>query len=277
MMLGELPESFVRGALMREFSPYSVALCRVREEKANTFTALGTGVLVKRGNRFGILTAHHCLHSCNPQVRLGMVGGDTLKLILHNGRGASVGSQEVTEHVLAAPQTEDFGPDLTFIELLALPLLASIKAIGSFWSLDRSPSDLLAAFGSKWTPLASIGFPEFDYNTEIIGNHIHHTVRHMTYANAIQEGDLLERDGWDYLESTMRYTGSDLPPSFTGVSGGPVWGMALKRHKSDSHMTIEKSALIGITFYQTARKNDERRLRAHFIKSIYDLAWRNLP
>jgi hypothetical protein len=66
-----------------------------------------------------------------------------------------------------------------------------------------------------------------------------------------------------------------LPTSFAGVSGGPVWGMELKHHKSDGHISIEKHALIGITFYEIFRRGDEGRLRAHFVKSIYDMAWKN--
>ena len=99
----------------------------------------------------------------------------------------------------------------------------------------------------------------------------------MTFSNVIQKGDVTEREGWDYLESNMWYGGTpDLPATFSGVSGGPVWGMKLSKNKSDGQINIDKSALIGITFYQTELKGDERRLRAHFIKSIYDLAWRNL-
>ena len=52
--------------------------------------------------------------------------------------------------------------------------------------------------------------------------------------------------------------------------------MELRKHKSDGHISIEKYALIGITFYEIYRKGDEGRLRAHFINSVYDLAWRNL-
>jgi hypothetical protein len=276
MTIGDTPEAFVHGTLMREFTPYSVALSRIREDKADAFSPLGTGVLVKKGNRFGILTAHHCLHACNPQVHLGIAGGDRLSLILCNGRGFKLESQEVQEHVLATPQTDEFGPDLTFIEVLALQRLSSLKAIGLFWSLDRPPDEVLATFGTALTPIANLGYPEFDYKTVIDGNNIHHAVRHMTYYNAIQVGDVFERDGWDYLDTTIRYPGSDLPPSFAGLSGGPVWGMEVRKHKSDGHLSIEKSALIGITFYQTERQDDVRRLRSHFINSIYDLAWRGL-
>jgi hypothetical protein len=85
------------------------------------------------------------------------------------------------------------------------------------------------------------------------------------------------RDGWDYIDKTIWYPGSpDLPTSFRGVSGGPVWGMELRIDKRDGHISIGKHALIGITFYEIYRKGDEGGLRAHFINSVYDLAWRSL-
>jgi hypothetical protein len=67
-----------------------------------------------------------------------------------------------------------------------------------------------------------------------------------------------------------------LPPSFVGVSGGPVWGMQLQEDKNGGQIKIKDSALIGITFYQSTKVNNKRRLRAHFIKSIYELAWKKV-
>jgi len=98
----------------------------------------------------------------------------------------------------------------------------------------------------------------------------------MSYSNSIQGGDVFEIKGWDYLDSTILYPGNDIPPSFTGVSGGPVWGMEIIHRKKTGKLELGKHALIGITFYQTALENNRRRLRAHFIRSIYDVAWRAL-
>jgi len=270
---GELPKPFLND-VMRAFTDYSVALGRARD---GVFSSLGTGVLVRKGKRFGILTAYHCLHSCSPPVRIGSEQGDTLWLILNRGRTVMVNAQEALEHPLAKPESEEFGPDLTFIEILSIERLGTFKAIGTFWSLDRMPSDIMQDFGHPYTPIASIGYPEVNYNTIRDRNLVRHQVRHMVYENAIQDGDVFERDGWDYLDTSVWYPGSPgLPASFAGVSGGPVWGMRLVQHKSDGNISIEKHALIGITFYETYRKGDEGRLRAHFINSIYDLAWKNL-
>lgn len=275
--LADLPESF-NEVLMRYFSYYSVALGRVRNKKAEEFRPLGSGVLVKKGSRSGILTARHCLHACKPEIELGTTGSDTLSLIINRGRGVLIKPSEAIEHNLVDPKSEEFGPDLTFIEIFG-DSLNTIKAVGSFWLLDKKPDEVIKDFGCEGTPIVSIGFPQVDYQTEIEikPNIINHRVRHMTFSNVIQKGDVTEREGWDYLESNMWYGGTpDLPATFSGVSGGPVWGMNLSKNKSDGQINIDKSALIGITFYQTELKGDERRLRAHFIKSIYDLAWRNL-
>jgi hypothetical protein len=275
MTLGDLPESF-NEVLMRYFSYYSVALGRVRNEKAEEFRPLGSGVLVTKGNRFGILTARHCLHGGKPEVELGTNGRDTLYLIINRGRGVLIKPYEAIEHNLVDPKSEEFGPDLTFIEIFG-DALNTIRAVGSFWPLDKKSDELTKAFGSEGTPLVTIGFPQADYQTEIKPNTINHRVRHMTFSNVIRKGDVFEHEGWDYVESNMWYGGTpDLPITFQGVSGGPVWGMNLSKNKSDGQINIDKYALVGITFYQTELKGDERRLRAHFIKSIYDLAWQNL-
>jgi hypothetical protein len=271
--VGDMPKEFTHGVLMRAFSDYSVALGR---QNNGSFAPFGSGVLVRKGNKFGILTAHHCLHSKYHDVRIGCQDGDTLMLVLNRGRTVIVRPEEVAEHALAKPRSEELGPDLAFIEILSIERLGTFQANGTFWSLDKPVSEVMSAYRKPLTPMCSIGFPSVHYNTRRDGNVIRHQVKHMLYDNAIKEGDIFEHEGWDYLDSTIWYPGdADLPPSFSGMSGGPVWGMELGRNKADRKIEIRKYALIGITFYEIFRNGDEGRLRAHFIKSIYELAWRN--
>jgi hypothetical protein len=276
LTIGDLSDRFL-DVVMREFVDYSVAIARVRDDKAETFQPLGTGVLIRRKNRFGILTARHCLHAFRPEVQIGASGRDTLSLVLRGGRSLVVRPSEAFEHPLVMPRSEEFGPDLTFVEILPGERLSSLGAIGSFWSLDQDPDKITEDFGKVGTAVASIGFPCCDYRTEITGNDIHHTLRHMAFLGAIGEGSVVIHDGWDYLESTVDYTGKgELPQSFGGVSGGPVWGMQLKKVKDDS-FEITQSALVGISFYQTALVDKKRSVRSHFINSIYKLAWESFP
>ena len=94
---------------------------------------------------------------------------------------------------------------------------------------------------------------------------------------AIAPGDVFERNGWDYIENNCWYGGSSqLPLTFGGVSGGPVWGLKLRRDESNGQFSLINYALIGILFCETPIQNEERRLRGHFIKSIYDIAWKNV-
>jgi len=141
---------------MRAFTDYSVALGL---ERNGTYFPLGSGVLVRKGTHCGILTAHHFLHACSPEVRLGSDKGDLLWLVLDRGREVRIKPEEVIEHTLTKPNTEEFGPDLTFIEILSLERLGTFKANGTFWALGKQPSEVAQRFGNPLTPIITAGFP----------------------------------------------------------------------------------------------------------------------
>jgi hypothetical protein len=273
--LDSLPDDFQK-VVMREFVPYSVAIARVSSENHSTFVPLGAGTLVNRDGRIGILTARHCLKACSPQVQVGPCGKDTLLLILRDARSVRLHPEEMFEHELATPSSEEYGPDLAFLEISPCERLQTILAIASVWSLDRDPDEILKVFGGLKSMLAAVGFPEVRCETRIEGNHFHRISYHLTRTHVIEEGDITQRDGWDYIDSKCVYSSSSsLPRSFEGCSGGGIWSMEVKRNKSDSKLTIGRSALVGVSFYQTPLNNGVRHVRGHFVKSIYDLAWRN--
>jgi len=181
--------------LGRELGDYSVALAFMKGGKVDGFRPLGSGVLVRRGHRFGILTARHCLHSPESnEVSLGSSGSDKLLLILRGGRGIQVNASEVFEHDISTPKTEQFGPDLAFVEILPGNRLDTFKAIGSFWSLDKDVTQIIDTYGGngKHQSLESDfrGFITTQYSNQ---NLISHAVRHMAYAFIILDGDVYER------------------------------------------------------------------------------------
>ncbi len=275
--IADIPDKFLH-EIQRALSPYSVAIARVKGDDASTFQPLGTGVFVKRDGWFGVLTAYHCLHNCTPHVTLGHDAGDTLLFIMNNGRQMVLKPFEVAEEPLAIPLLDVSGPDLTFIRIMSEDRISSIKAIGSFWNLSQEMNPILEKYSEPKTPLASIGFPGMDYVTEIDGFDIHHKVCNMTYLNAIGEGDITTLADWDYIDLTCTYTKTNnLPVTFAGVSGGPVWAYELNISKSTGEYSLGKFALVGIKFYQSALIDNQRKLKAHFIRSIYDTAWKNAP
>jgi hypothetical protein len=110
---------------------------------------IGSGVLVSRMGRFGILTAYHCLHSAEHQVQLER--GHTLYLGLHRERSGPVRPDDVQavgcvlegihlrEHKLAKPgPQEEFGPDLTFIEIFPHKVGA---LAGSGWIFPKTTAE----------------------------------------------------------------------------------------------------------------------------------------
>lgn len=273
----DIPDEFLK-KVQQALAPYSVAIARVKGNDASTFRPLGTGAFVKRGDCYGVLTAHHCLHQCAPEVKLGGSEGDTLLFIMNNGRQMVVQSIEVVEMPLGVPMRDELGPDLTFIRVLSPDRISTIKAVGLFWDLQQDPSAISEKFSKPKTPLASIGFPEINYNTDIKGFDIHHGVCNMTYLNAIGEGDIHTNDDWDYIDLSCTYTDTNnLPPSFAGVSGGPVWAYQLNVSRSTGEYSIGDIALVGIKFFETDLNDAKRKLRAHFIHSIYERAWCGTP
>ncbi len=93
VLFNDLPLSFL-DEIGRTLGAYSVAIGYTKKGSAKSFTPIGSGVLVQKGKRFGILTAYHCLHDPGPDLRLGTVGGDQLHLIL-NGQSAIIPSEAV--------------------------------------------------------------------------------------------------------------------------------------------------------------------------------------
>ena len=267
----DVPRSF-REKIGYELADYSVALGYAEDAKATKFEIFGSGVLVRKGNRFGVLTAHHCVH----KLRLGSFDSDTLFLVLKRCHRVVLLPIILVKHALAIPKANK-EPDLAFIEILPSPQLGSIRAIASFWPLDETHFNISKGFVGIEKPFTVIGFPGAYHQTNIEGNTTHKIIKHTAFFYAIGQDSIRERDGWDYIEANNRYGGkNELPKSFEGVSGGPVWGLQISRDETNGELSLKTFSLIGIAFLQIRISKQELRVRAHFIKSIYDLAWRSL-
>jgi len=144
------------------------------------------------------------------------------------------------------------------------------------WSLDRDSDVLIKDFSSVGSLLTSLGFPEERCHTEISGNVFRRVSYHLTCPHVIVKGDITRRKDWDYIDSKCSYADSNpLPSSFEGTSGGGIWGLKVHRKKSNNKLVIGRSAVVGVQFYQTALKKNFRYVRGHFIRSIYELAWKD--
>lgn len=272
MILKEVPKS-VDLEIGRALLDYSVAVCRIRDANPNTFAPIGSGTLVIRHGMHGILTAHHCLHACNPAIRIGPHGEDTLLLVVTRGRCVILDPQDVKEHPLGVSKLNETGPDLTFVEIFPGPKLDLLKAIVSFWNLGSKNQDLANNLSVTGVLIVEAGFPEVDYRTNIIGADIHHDLKHVVFIGALGDQDISQQDKWDYINSKCNYRGSEkLPETFKGVSGGGIWAVRLQVTNGEK-WAVKAYCLVGVAFYESEIVDAIRNLRGHFIKTIYQTAW----
>lgn len=268
MKVGDMPRQFMEQT-GRTFADYSVCIGRAENERGKNFAPIGSGVLVRKGKRFGILTADHVID--------GTLRNHQLMLVLIRGQGVFVPKEVIIEHRIKRRDTVDFGPDLAFIEFLSSSFISTVKAISSFWSLDTNSEIVIEDFGKIGTPFAVVGFPGVHYRLKNDDNIPRHQIKHMAYFYAIGEKSIFNRGEWDYVEANCRYDDdNELPETFGGVSGGPLWAMHIARNNSNMSLEVKKFALIGIAFVETPIKERERQIRGHFIKSIYDVMWGKL-
>jgi hypothetical protein len=269
LRLGDMPKEF-QELLMREFVPYSVGMGCVSSQAKHTFTPFGSGTLVKKNGNVGILTARHCVK----QMRAS-VGHDSVVLVLRDSRAVYLPPDSLIEYRLTTPLTEEYGPDLDFLEIAPCEQRQTVLAIASVWPLDRDVDVLFREFAAEGSLLASVGFPEERCKTTPLSDGFRRVAYHLTCSHVIQKGDIVEKDRWDYIQSKCFYSAeNDLPQSFGGTSGGGIWSMEVLKSKATDKLSIGKSALVGVSFYQTKVENNVRYVRGHFIKSIYDVAWR---
>jgi hypothetical protein len=271
LILKDVPRS-VDLQINKAIVDFSVAVCRVRDGDPATFTALGSGTFVVRNGAHGILTAHHCFHACNPAVRIGLQGQDTLLLMVTRSRCVILDPDDAKEHPLGIPVSDEFGPDLTFVEIFSGPKLDLLKAIVSFWNLDQRHYELANELSAPGIVLVEAGFPEIDYRTKIIESAIHHELKHMVFIGSLEDGDISEQGKWDYIKSRCEYRVSEkVPETFKGVSGGGIWAVRLQVSKDDV-WSVKTFCLLGVVFYETAIAENTRHLIGHFTKTIYQTA-----
>ena len=271
LILKDVPRS-VDDDIENTIVNYSVAVCRVRNGEPTTFTALGSGTFVIRDGVYGILTAHHCLHACDPMVRIGREGQDTLLLMVTRSRCMFLDPGAVRERPLGIPVSDEAGPDLTFIEIFSGPKLDSLKAIVSFWNLNQEHYELAKTLSAPGIVLVEAGFPEIDYRTKIIDSVIHHELKHTVFLGGLEDQNISQAGKWDYIKSRCEYRASEkVPETFKGLSGAGIWAVRLQISRDT--WSVKTCCLLGVVFYETEISDSIRHLVGHFTRTIYHTAW----
>lgn len=227
---------------------------------------LGSGTYVRRNGRRGILTAHHCLHRCEPETHLGVANQEMFIFLLKRGNVVRVEDVALREHMIARPSSDPYGPDLTFIEL-DNATAGRFDAIASPVSLAHPTEEALSRFTANRQFLAIAGFAYSDQQITRKEDIIFHYGKFMIFYT--QRRRIERRGPWDYINIRCDYNKSPrLPPNFEGLSGAGIWSIRFHRTKR-GQLDILESLLIGVAFYQTPLRNAKRTIRGHYVNSIY--------
>lgn len=267
--LGQIPRALLEEA-GRCVDPYVTALGWPHQH-------VGGGTFARINGRPGILTAGHVWDAIDrereqyPLLHL-LVARDTHRY--------TVPVSHLVTHLRLKRHSDDWGPDLQFIEVP--PLVAAriavaksfveISARADRWLKVAQQTDgfvFVAGFPAEETVTTPSGDPT-EPNVELRGGLI------TAVDRAVKNGD------FDYLETTADYgSAMALPTTFGGVSGAGLWRFFLEQGEDGSDMATARLssdfALAGVAFYEERSSDSKMTLRYHGPESIFRILPRLVP
>jgi len=193
---------------------------------------------------------------------------------LSNGMQAfCIKRQYIIVHYPRKSLSDEYGPDIAFIEILDQSKIETIHAIKSFWEISsQNYETCVRACSSNSKYLWAIaGIPEASLTEEPPQGGFNQVsgLQHQIYFGGARES--FEKNGIDYIEIDANYsTDTKIPESFGGISGGGLWTIPVKNNTNNiEELVFADPVLAGLVFYQTEKANDIRRLRCHGPKFLY--------
>ncbi len=244
---------------------YSVALIKVPTDGNGMDGAfhIGSGTLVSIDKTYGILTAQHVSRSLDNHCSLGLTIG--------------IEAQEVAFRInkdylhiidVATPKTEEYGPDLSFIVIPTLHV-GTIKALRSFYPLLFDKEFILQNDKTDTDIWCLCGAPEIETkeeSSERFG-------KVLSFYDYCGFGGLpyhYDKDGYDYTEMKIdNKQEGNIPLRFNGMSGGGLW-QVLITSSTNGDVKVNNYLLSGVMFFQLPREGDNRIIRCHGRRSIYE-------
>jgi hypothetical protein len=250
--IGELPQSLL-DEIKSIVVHYTVGLL------ADTALA-GTGTLVEYMGVHYVLTAHHVWEKCLSKPEVENVGF----ILSHQEYTSRLPTKYIDPIVVGSPISDEAGPDVILLKLpVGAPILQAIKAKKSFFKIDFELEEKLHFCSDKMDLYAIAGFIGERTKAESRPHGIILTCHANMNFTGIERS--FDKDEFDYEDCLAVYTDTnDLPNSFGGTSGGGLWKIELFTGNQ-----IGRIVLSGVAFYQSEQLENERFLRCHGPKTIY--------
>jgi hypothetical protein len=224
---------------------------------------MGSGVLVFFGNIYGILTARHV------SEQIMNYEGIALPLAENSVQRFFIKRSHLDLLELERPTNEEIAPDLAFIKL-GINDASTIRVHKVFSNMELHSRIVKQHRPSTQEGIWFVCGSVLEQATKQIGGSVFEFIHtYKTYSFEVRFGNLIQPNGFDYVDVTYNYPFYKNPPeSFGGISGGGLWQVILGYSKDGE--IIGQRFLAGIVFYQSAKLDETRKLRANFIDSVYE-------
>ncbi len=260
MKFADIPQA-LRVDIATRISEHAIAFTRyVRHRPDRRIELVGSGTLVRIGNRHAVLTAAHVVEDLPREGRIGV-------LYQPSFQHSSIDRTALT--VVKLPRGDDpaIGPDLAAV-LIHEPVAASIRAARRFFDLAAYRESMLTSpEPDHLTPWATNGFFEESIKSRRIPEAIVTEFHNTTLLGLIDRRP--DVAGFDYFEIPVSLTNrTNVPDKLNGLSGGGLWQVPLIG-KGDEIRIKEPPKLSGVVFYQLPHTSTDFRVRCHGRNSVY--------
>ncbi len=236
---------------------------------------IGSGTLVRLGDRRGILTAYHVIHDVVPRFDFRAGSQDFLGLIILSHERAhrfeiplGVGVTTIVD--IAKPTVEELGPDLAFIEIKPSHHLDQLDACRDFFNLGVNREKGLRMDLSEKDPMVISGFCHEGHTTEIDKDGFSLVKGFKGFAGFTGIENRREHANYDLCDVGVDYSLDDgLPKSFGGYSGGGLWHIVLTKDEITGKLDHRSPMFAGVIFYQEQISDTRKILRCHLTNSVY--------
>ena len=270
MFLAGIPNALIDDAT-RRIGSFLVGFVRLTTDaRGQDGNLTGSGTLVRIHTTYGILTAQHVLDSLPRTGPIGLVLPKSAEAPRHPGKPVVLA--ESTRRIGFGPGLDESeGPDLALL-VLAPSDVDWLRPRKSFFDLQHWHERILSDQRDVAHQLYSLsGFP--DELTSQIGPQGRYDdvkeFRGLSFFSFI-DSETVKGD-FDYVTFVVGYGGgpNDPPRSFGGFSGGGLWHVELIGD-SPEQTRIKNCLLSGVAFYQGELVNNQRLIRCHWRRSIYE-------
>jgi hypothetical protein len=235
---------------------------------------VGSGTLIRFGDRRGILTAYHVVHDVTPKFDFRPGSEDCLGLIIESHERAhrfviplGVGVTKVID--IAKPIVEDLGPDLAFIEIKPSQHLNQLDACRDFFNLGVNREKGLQLDLREKDLVVISGFYHEGHTTEVNEDGFSQVKGFKGCAAFTSIENRREHANYDLCDVAVDYSLNDeIPQSFGGYSGGGLWYVHVKEEET-GEIGHGLPLFAGVVFYQEQISETRKILRCHLTNSIY--------